>query len=124
MDIIKPIKTETEYQAALQEIDQLFDVAPNTPEEDRLELLTILVETYEAEHYPILPPDPIDAILHVMDAYQLSEQDLEEYIGSQKQVSEILSRKKPLTLAMIRKLHDKLGIPAEILIQPPLEVAA
>ena len=124
MDIIKPIRTETEYQTALQEIDRLFDVAPNTSEEDRLELLTILVETYEAEHYPILPPDPIDAILHVMDAYQLSEQDLEAYIGSQKQVSEILSRKKPLTLPMIRKLHDELGIPAEILIQPPLGVAA
>ncbi len=124
MDIIKPIRTEVEYQTALQEIDRLFDVAPNTPEEDRLELLTILVETYEAEHYPILPPDPIDAILHVMDAYQLSEQDLEPYIGNQEQISEILSRKKTLTLPMIRKLHNKLGIPAEILIQPPLKAAA
>jgi len=124
MDVIKPIRTEAEYQAALQEIDRLFDVAPDTPEEDRLELLTILVEVYEAEHHPILPPDPIEAILHVMDAYQLDAQDLEPYLGSQKQISEILSRKKPLTLPMIRKLHDGLGIPAEILIQPSLEVAA
>ena len=80
MDPIKPIRTETEYQTALQEIDRLFDALPNTPEEDRLEVLTILVEAYEAEHYPILPPDPVDAILHVMDAYQLGEQDLEPSI--------------------------------------------
>ena len=124
MEIVKPIRTETEYQATLQEIDRFFDVAPDTPEEDRLELLTILVEAYETEHYPILPPDPIEAILHVMDAYQLDEQDLVAYLGSPKQISEILSRRKPLTLPMIRRLHDGLGIPAEILIQPPLKAAA
>jgi HTH-type transcriptional regulator/antitoxin HigA len=124
MDVTKPIRTEVEYQTALREIDLLFDAAPNTPEEDHLELLAILVEAYEAEHYPILPPDPIDAILHVMDAYQLDEQDLVTFIGSQKQVSEILNRRKPLTLPMIRKLHEGLGIPAEILIYPSLEMAA
>lgn len=121
---IKPIRTEAEYQATLQEIDHLFDVAANTPEEDRLEVLTILVEVYEAEHYPILPPDPVDAILHVMDAYQMEPRDLEPYIGSQERVLDVLSRKTPLTLPMIRKLHKGLGIPAEILIQPSIEVAA
>lgn len=121
---IKPIKTEAEYQAAMQEIDRLFDVAANTPDEDLLEVLTILVEAYEVERYPVLPPDPIDAILHVMDAYQLEESDLEPYIGSHKQVLDVLSRKIPLTLQMIRKLHEGLGIPAEILIQPSFKVAA
>ena len=79
---IKPIRTEADAsrEAALQEIENLFDVPPNTPAEDRLELLTILVEVYEAKHYPIPPPDPIDAILHVMDAYQLVPRDLEPYL--------------------------------------------
>jgi HTH-type transcriptional regulator / antitoxin HigA len=121
---IKPIRTEADYQATLQEIDRLFDVAPNTPEEDRLEVLTILVETYEAEHYPIYPPDPIEAILHVMDAYQLESRDLEPFIGSQEQVANVLSRREPLTLPMIRNLHDGLDIPAEILIQPSVTMAA
>ena len=121
---IKPIRTEADYQAALQEIDRFFDVPPDTPEEDLLEVLTILVEAYEADRYPILPPDPIEAILHLMDAYQLEPGDLEPYLGSQEQVARVLSRKTPLTLSMIRKLHKGLGIPAEILIQPSLEVAA
>ena len=121
---IKPIKTEADYQAALQEIDRLFDAAADTPEEELLEVLTILVEAYEAEHYPVLPPDPIEAILHVMDAYQLGPGDLEQYIGPQEQVLEVLSRKRSLTLPMIRELHKGLGIPAEILIQSSLEIAA
>lgn len=121
---IKPIRTEAEYEAALQEIESLFDVPANTPAEDRLELLTILVEVYEAKHYPIPPPDPIDAILHVMDAYQLLPRDLEPYIGSWEKISGVLSRQKPLTLKMIRKLHEGLGIPAEILIRPPSQVMA
>jgi HTH-type transcriptional regulator/antitoxin HigA len=121
---IKPIRTEADYRIALQEIDNLFDVAPNTPEEDLLEVLTILVEAYEADHYPILPSDPIEAILHVMDTYQLDNSDLEPYIGSSEQVADVLSRKIPLTLPMVRELHKGLNIPAEILIQPSLEVAA
>ena len=121
---IKPIRTEAEYEAALQEIEGLFDVPANTPDEDRLELLTILVEVYEAKHYPIPPPDPIDAILHVMDAYQLLPRDLEPYLGSWEKISGVLSRQKPLTLKMIRKLHEGLGIPAEILIRQPSQVMA
>lgn len=120
----KPIRTEAEYQAALQEIDQLFEAAPNTPEEDRLELLTILVEAYEAEHYPIYPPDPVEAILHIMEAYELEPSDLEPFIGSEEQVANILNRQEPLTLPMIRNLYDKLGIPAEILIRPSVTMAA
>lgn len=124
MDVIKPIHTEAEYQAALAEIDRLFDVAPNTPEENRLELLTILVEAYESIHYPIPFPDPVDAILHVMEAQQLESSDLEPYLGSPAQVTAILNRQKPLTLPMIRKLHRGLDIPAEILIQPTTKMAA
>jgi len=119
---LKTIKSEAEYQATLKEIDRLFDTAHGTAEEDRLEVLAILVEAYEAEHYPILPPDPIDAIRHVMDAHQLEPSDLEPYIGDQKLVLDILSRRAPLTLPMIRKLHEGLDIPAEILIQPSFEV--
>jgi HTH-type transcriptional regulator / antitoxin HigA len=119
----KPIRTEAEYQAALQEIDLLFDAAPSTPEEDRLELLTILVEAYEAEHYPIYPPDPVEAILHVLDAYQLEPHDLEPFIGSPEQVANILNRQESLTLPMIRRLYEGLDIPAEILIQPSMTVA-
>lgn len=115
---IRPIRTETDYQKALQEIERLFDAAPNTPESDRLDILTTLVEAYEAEHFPIELPDPISAIQYYMDARGLSDQDLQPYLGNEAKVSEILSRKRFLTLEMIRKLNQALGIPAEILIQP------
>lgn len=121
---IRPLETETDYQMALEEIDRLFDATPGTPEEERLKLLAILVEAYEADHYPILPPDPIDAILHVMDAYQMEARDLIPYIGNLELIVEILSRKQSLTLPMIRNLYSGLGIPAEILIQPSAEVVA
>ncbi len=115
---IKPIKTETDYQATLQEIDHLFDAAPDTPEGDRLEVLATLVEAYEDKHYDIPLPDPIEAILYHAESRGLSRRDLEPYIGSRARVSEVLNRKRPLSMAMIRKLHTGLGIPAEILIQP------
>ena len=114
---IRPIKTETDYQAALNEIEQLFEAAPGTPEGDRLDVLTTLVETYEDQHYSLPLPDPIEAILYYMESRGLSPRDLATYIGSHVPVSEILNRKRPLSLAMIRKLHTGLGIPAEILIQ-------
>jgi HTH-type transcriptional regulator / antitoxin HigA len=112
------IKTEADYQAALTEIDNLLNAEPNTPECDRLELLTTLVDMYEQEHYPIEPPEPIAAILYYLEARGLSWNDLEPFIGSREEVAEILNRKRPLTLEMIRCLHQQLGIPAEILIQP------
>ncbi len=115
---IKPIKTDREYQAALKEIDRLFDAAVDTPDGDRLEVLVALVEAYERQHYPISLPDPIEAIEYYMESRGLSRQDLEPYIGSRPRVSEILNRRRPLTLKMIRNLEAGLGIPAEILVQP------
>lgn len=115
---IRPIKTEADYQAVLEEIERLFDAAPDTPEGDRLEVLTTLVEAYEEKHYPVLLPDPIEAIKYFVESRGLSRRDLEPYIGSRGRVAEILNRKRPLTIEMIRRLHAGLGIPAEVLIQP------
>jgi len=114
---IKPIKTEVDYQAALEEIERIFDATPGTPEADRLEVLVTLVETYENEHYDIPLPDPVEAIRYYMESRGLSRQDLEPYIGSRARVSEILNRRRSLTLRMIRNLETGLGIPAEVLIQ-------
>lgn len=118
MTTIKPIRTEEEYEAALKEIEALWDAEPDTPEADRLDVLIMLVEVYEEEHYPVLPPDPIELILHVMAARGLTRRDMEPYLGSRARVSEILNRRRPLSLAMIRKLQAGLGIPADILVQP------
>ncbi len=115
---IKPIKTEKDYEEALKEIERLFLAAPGTPESDRLEILGALVEAYEDEHYPIPLPDPIEAILFYMESRGLTRADLEQYIGSRARVSEILNRKRPLTLSMIQRLHEGLEIPAEVLVQP------
>lgn len=115
---IKPIKTEKEYETALKDIEELFDVEPGTPDGDRLEILVSLVEAYEDKHYPIPLPDPIEAINYYMEARGLTRADLEQYIGSRARVSEILNRKRPLTLSMIQRLHEGLGIPAEVLVQP------
>jgi HTH-type transcriptional regulator/antitoxin HigA len=115
---IKPIKTEKDYAAALKEIEKLFDAEPGTEEGDRLEILSTLVEAYEDEHYDIPAPDPIEAINYFMESRGLTRADLEPYIGSRARVSEILNRKRPLTLSMIQRLHIGLGIPAETLVQP------
>jgi HTH-type transcriptional regulator/antitoxin HigA len=116
--IIKPIKTEADYEAALKEVESLFDAKPCTNEADRLEVLTTLIEAYEGKHYTIPLPDPIEAIIYHMESRGLTRRDLEPFIGSRARVSEILNRKRPLTMEMIRNLHDKLGISAEVLIQP------
>lgn len=115
---IRPIKTTADYEAALEEIEQLFQAEPGTPEGDRLEVLTTLVEAYEDQHYNLPLPDPVDAILYHMESRGLSRRDLEPYIGSRARVSEILNRKRLLSLDMIRRLSTGLGIPAEVLIQP------
>ncbi len=115
---IRPIKTQADYQEALREIESLFDAAEHTPECDRLDILSTLVEAYEKTHFPIELPDPIDAIQYYMDTRGWSRRDLETCLGSRARVSEILSRKRTLTLEMIRKLNQELRIPAEILIQP------
>lgn len=115
---IKPIRTEADHVAVLAQIERLWDAPDGTPEADRLEVLATLVDAYEAKHHPIDPPDPIEAILFRMDQLGLSRRDLEPYIGAHSRVSEILSRRRSLTLQMIRKLHEAFGIPAEVLIQP------
>ncbi len=123
---LRPIRNETDYKAALKEADRLFDAEPGTPDCDRLDILSTLIEAYEKVHVPIDLPDPIEAIRYYMEARGLTRRDLESCIGSRARVSEVLSRKRSLTLEMIRKLNQDLNIPAEILIQPykPLQASA
>ena len=113
---LKPIKTKTEYKAALREVEALFDAPEGTPQADKLEVLAMLVEKYEAEHYPIPAPDPIDFLNYAMEARGLTRKDLEQYIGSRGRVAEVLNRARPLTLAMIRRLSEGLNLPADVLI--------
>jgi HTH-type transcriptional regulator/antitoxin HigA len=113
---IKPIKTEADYEAALREIDALLEAAPGTVEFDRLDVISTLVEAYEEEHYPMPPPDPIEAIKFRMEQQGLTRKDLEPLIGQRGRVAEVLNRKRPLTLPMIRRLNAALKIPADVLI--------
>lgn len=117
---IRPIKSEDDYRAALARIDALVagDKAPpeNSPEGDVLEVLVALVQVYEAAHYAIGSPDPVEAIKFRMEQGGLTRKDLEAALGSESRVSEILNKRRPLTLGMIRKLHEMLGIPLENLV--------
>lgn len=115
---IKPIKTETDYSEALLEVEKLMDAKLNTPEGDKLDVLVTLIEAYEEKQHPILPPDPVEAIIHQMESQELSRKDLVPLIGSRARVSEILNKKRSLSINMIRKLQEGLGISAEILIKP------
>ena len=115
---IRPIKTEADYEAVLEEIERLFQAKPGTSQGDRLEVLTTLVEAYEEQHYNIPLPDAIDAILYHLESRGLSRRDLEPFFGSRARISEILNRRRPLSLEMIRRLHTGLGIPAHVLIEP------
>ncbi len=113
---LKPIRTKAEYKAALREVEALFDAPSKTPEADRLEVLAMLVEKYEAQHYPIPAPDPIDFLNYAMETRGLTRKDLEPYIGSRGRVAEVLNRARPLTLTMIRQLSEGLKLPADVLI--------
>jgi HTH-type transcriptional regulator/antitoxin HigA len=113
---IKPVRTSKDHKAALAKVEHLWEAKPGTPEHDRLEVLVKLIEAYEAQHHPIPPPDPVQAILFRMDQLDLDRKDLEALIGSRARVSEVLSGRRSLSLGMIRRLHRRLGIPAEILI--------
>jgi len=113
---LKPIRTKAEYKAALLEIETLFDVPDKTPEADKLEVLVMLVEKYEAQHFPIPAPDPIDFLNYAMETRGLTRKDMEVYIGSRGRVAEVLNRARPLTLAMIRRLSEGLKLPANVLI--------
>lgn len=112
---IKVLKTEKDYEDALERLDQIFDAPENTPEGDEAELLSILIEKYEDEFYPIEAPDPVEAIKFRMEQMGMSKKELAEIIGYKSRVSEIFSGKRKLTLGMIRKLHSKLKIPYESL---------
>ena len=122
---VKPIHTDLDLAVALKEIDRLMGATPGTEEGDRLDLLATLVETYEARTHPIDLPDPVEAILFMMEQKGLSRQDLEPAIGGRGRVAEILNRRRALTLPMIRRLSRMLELPADVLIQPyPLQKAA
>ncbi|QIA08534.1 helix-turn-helix domain-containing protein [Draconibacterium halophilum] len=112
---IKVIKTEIDYQQALKRLEVIFDAPIDSPEGDEAEILCILIEKYEDEHYPIAPPDPIEAISFRMEQMDMKNSDLVKIIGYKSRVSEIFSRKRKLSLQMIRKLHEKLKIPYESL---------
>ncbi len=114
---LRPLRSKRDYQAAIKEIEALWDSSEGSKEEDRLEVLTLLVQAYEVEHYPIPAPDPVEFLLHVMEAREMTRKDLEPYIGSRARVAEVLNRVRPLTLEMIRRLSEGLAIPADVLIR-------
>ena len=115
---IRPIRSPQDYEAALEEVERLWGAKSETPEGDRLDVLATLIDAYEAERYPMDPPDPVEAIKFRMEQQGLTRRDLEALIGTRTRVSEVLNGRRGLSLAMIRRLHSKLGISAETLIQP------
>ena len=114
---VRPIKTRRDYLAALKEIEDFWNAPAGSREADRLEVLALLIQAYEAKHFPIPDPDPIDFLLHVMEARARNRKDLEPYIGSRARVAEVLNRVRPLTLEMIRRLSEGLNIPADVLVR-------
>ena len=116
---IEPVKTDTDYRAALKEIEALMSAEFDSPEGEKLDVLVTLVEAYERKHYPLDLPDPVAAIKFEMEQKGLSVKDLEPMIGKTNRVYEVLNHKRSLTLKMIRRLHQQLGIPAESLIKQP-----
>jgi HTH-type transcriptional regulator/antitoxin HigA len=113
---IRPIKTEQDYNDSIKRIEELWGAKKDTPGGDELDLLVTLVESFEMKHYPIAPPDPIDAIKFRMEQMGMTKADMMKYLGSQSRVSEILNRKRSLTLKMVKSLYKGLKIPAEILL--------
>jgi HTH-type transcriptional regulator / antitoxin HigA len=121
---MKPIRTEADYEAALEEIAALWGAAAGTPKGDRLDVLVTLIDVYESKHHAMDPPDPVEAIKFRMEQQGMTRKDLEDIIGTRTRIAEVLNRKRSLSIGMIRRLHDQLGISAEILIQPSRKVAA
>lgn len=113
---VKIIKNEEEYDQALARAEEIFDALPDTPEGDELAVLLLVIKDYESKHHPVLPPDPIEAIKLTMQEKGIKAKDLTPLLGSKSYVSQVLSRKKPLTAEMMRTLHHHLGIPAEVLL--------
>jgi len=119
--VIRPLRSEADYDAALEEIERYFEnePKPGTPEADRFDLLALIIEDYERKHWPIDPPEAIDAIRYRMEMGGYTQGDLGRLLGSRQRASDILTRKRPLTMRMVWKLHHEWGIPAEALIAPP-----
>jgi HTH-type transcriptional regulator/antitoxin HigA len=115
---VKPIRTKRDYEAAMKEVEKLWGAKSGTRAGDRLDVLATLIDAYEAAHYPMDPPDPIEAIKFRMEQQGLSRRDLEPLIGTRTRVAEVLNRKRNLSIEMIRRLHERLGISAEVLIRP------
>src|ERR1700720_417905 len=121
---VRPIRTKRDYESALKEVERLWGAKAGTSEGDRLDVLATLVDAYEAEHYPMDPPDPVEAIKFRMEQQGLTRRDLEEIIGTRTRIAEVLNRKRGLSIAMIRRLHERLGISADVLIRPSRKSAA
>src|SRR6266478_8394869 len=119
---VRPIRTKRDHEAALKE--GLWGAKAGTRDGDRLDVLATLIDAYEAEHYPMDPPDPIEAIKFRMEQQGLTRRDLEGIIGTRTRIAEVLNRRRGLSITMIRRLHDKLGIAAEVLIRPSRKRAA
>jgi len=115
---LKPIRSKADYKKALLEVEKLWGAKSGTPRGDRLDILATLIDAYEAVHFPMDLPDPVDAINFWMEQQGLTRKDLEPLIGTRTRVAEVLNRKRPLSIRMIRRLHEGLGIPAEVLIGP------
>ena len=115
---LKPIHTKKDHQAALAEIERLWDAPAKSADADKLDVLTLLVQVYESVHFPIADPDPIEFINHVMESRGLTRKDMEPYIGARGRVADILNRTRPLTLEMIRRLAVNLKLPADVLVKP------
>ena len=115
---LKPIRSEADYEAALAEVERLWGAKSGTPDGDRLDVLATLIDAYEAERHPMDPPDPIEAIKFRMEQQGLTRKDLEPIIGTRTRVAEVLNRKRGLSIDMIRRLHERLGISADVLIRP------
>ena len=123
-DEVRPIRSKRDHAAVLKEAERLWGAKAGTRDGDRLDVLVTLIEAYEEEHYPIDPPDPIEAIKFRMEQQGLTRRDLEEIIGTRTRIAEVLNRKRGLSIAMIRRLNERLGIPAEVLIRPSRKTAA
>jgi HTH-type transcriptional regulator / antitoxin HigA len=118
---LKPIRTRADYKSALAEVERLWGAKSGTLKGDRLDVLVTLIDAYETRHYPMDPPDPIEAIQFRMEQQGLSRKDLEPMIGTRARVAEVMNRRRSLSIDMIRRLHDRLGISAEVLIRPTRE---
>ncbi len=120
---LKPIRSEADHEAAMEEVTRLWGAKSGTPDGDRLDVLATLIDAYEAKHHALDAPDPVEAIKFRMEQQGLTRRDLEGIIGTRTRIAEVLNRKRGLSIDMIRRLHERLGIPAEVLIRPSRKAA-